>query len=158
MTINGWGGEFCEVAITPHSQKAGAALSTSEWQKQAHPRSGIIFIHSMDVNVCLWCSQCTTEIINQKQLQCTWQIAALPSLQGTCFIYTSSLAAYWLITFQVQYLKVSGWHKPHLGFPPSSSQTLKFRQEMSPCLSAHSYSSYTQLSYPHHLSLQSSHC
>lgn len=75
------------------SKENGNALSTSQQQNQDHPRSGIIFIHNMDVNVYLWFSQLTTEIINQKQLQCTWQIAALPSLQGTCFIYTSSLVA-----------------------------------------------------------------
>lgn len=70
--------------------------------------------------MCFWCSHLTTEIINQKQLQCTWQIAALPSLQGTCFIYTSSLVACWLITFQVQYLKVRCWHGLHLSFPQGS--------------------------------------
>lgn len=79
-----------------------------------------------------WCSQLTTEIINQKQLQCTWQIAALPSLRGTCFIYTSSLVACWLITFQVQCLKVSCWHRSQLGFP-SGSHTLGSRQKNSPC-------------------------
>jgi hypothetical protein len=69
------------------------ALSMSQKQNQDHLRSSIIFIHNVDVNVCLWCSQLTTEIINQKQLQYTWQIAALPSLQETCFIYASSLVA-----------------------------------------------------------------
>lgn len=114
------------------SKGTGHALSTSQQWNQDNARSGIIFIHIVDVNVCLWCSQLTTEIINQKQLQCTWQIAALPSLRGTCFIYTSSLVACWLITFQVQYLKVSCWHRPHLGFP-QCSHTLGSGQEISAC-------------------------
>lgn len=94
-----------ETLLTVSALKSG---SSKEWH-YFHPQCGW--------NVCLWCSQLTTEIINQKQLPCTWQIAALPSLQGTCFIYTSSLVACWLITSQVQYLKVSCWHRLHLGFP-----------------------------------------
>lgn len=113
------------------SKRTGYALSTSQRQNQNYPRSGIIFIHNVDVNVCLWCSQLTTEIINQKQLQCTWQIAALPSLRGTCFIYTSSLVACWLITSQVQYSKVGCWHRLHLGFP-QGSHTLESEREISP--------------------------
>lgn len=113
--------ELYEVTIYHLPSRAhGNALSTSQQQNQDHPRSGIIFIRSMNVNVCFWCSRHTTEIINQKQLQCTWQIAALPSLQGTCFIYTSSLVSCWLITFQVQYLKVRCWHGLHLSFPQGS--------------------------------------
>lgn len=113
--------ELYEVTIhCSPSEGNGNVLFTSQQQNQDHPRSGIIFINNADINVCLWCSQLTTEIINKKQLQCTWQIAALPSLQGTCFIYTSSLVACWLITFQVQYLKVSCWHGLPLSFPQGS--------------------------------------
>lgn len=85
----------------------------------------------------LWCSQLGTEIINQKQLQCTWQKAALPSLQETCFIYTSSLVACRLTAFQVQYLKVSCWRGLHLG-SPQGSPTLGSGQEIPPCLCKHS--------------------
>lgn len=102
--------------VTMHlsaSQGTRQALSMSQQHHQEHPRepdrhcpclSNIIrsiqgrasFLATMWMWMCVT-GALTTEIINQKQLHCTRQIAALPSVKETSFIYTSSLGFFFLI-------------------------------------------------------------
>lgn len=127
IKIDSCGMELSEVTV--HllvSQRTRQALSMSQ-QHWKHPRNSIIFSHNVDVNVWHWSSYLTTEIINQQQLHCTWQIAALPSVKETCFIYTAIYTSLpWGFLIVIAKGEILTRTSPR--FPSGFSE-----QEMSPC-------------------------